>query len=636
MLLPSTSTSNVSLLGKKSRVSRGGSGGSRKSQGSRRGLNADNKPSTQEDTSDEADVCIICANKVGYSAIGPCNHPVCHRCGFRQRALYEKDACLVCRSDIDRLIITEQIGKNYNDFPASSIHAHDPKYNIDFTAGYAKADTLGLLDIKCKICNNKEIFGSFKLLSEHVKNEHHKYFCLICANNKKSFIPELKLYNFKQLQKHQGEGDEPGFFGHPECKHCRGRRFYSEDELNIHIRDNHERCHICDQNNPKTADYYKNYDSLFQHFRKDHYVCNFPICLEKKFVVFREDLDLTAHMLKEHGGLASGSKVVIGATGRQYQSQLSTFSGLGQSSLSVNNNHNDEEIDTFDTKKKRLDERAKHYLHSDASKIRDFQKLNAQFRSKNITARELLKNYQELFTDKSPEDINLLVYEMSELFPENSQERKALANISEELVVSSSRERFPMLNGASGSSTASIHSWGMRKLQLLLPSELFPALIKPPKQKTNQLASTKQPIRYTKVLKKSGGSSSPVVSTSQAPINYKPTYLNSRNSSPTIDSLPMLGNSSSSSLSSSSSSSSSPKVIIQPKPTPSSSSSLLNSKFPTLEKKLAKKPIPRVNPVVVPTSWGPGTNGSSSKQNSSNDLDFGVPLVIKKKKNGRL
>ena len=623
---------------RRSRVSRGGNGEgntSKKSQGSRRkNTTNSNTPEVVTDESlDDSEVCIICANKLIYAALLPCIHTVCHVCVFRQRALYEKKACLVCRTECDRMIITEQIDKTFNDFSdSSSFESHDPKYNIDFTSSYAYKDTLGLLDYNCKMCN--ETFPLFKTLSEHVKNEHHKYFCLICSNNRKAFVSELKLYNFKQLQKHQGEGDEQGFFGHPECKHCRGKRFYSEDELNIHIRDHHERCHICDQNNPKTADYYKNYDSLFQHFRVDHYVCNFPICLEKKFVVFREELDLTAHMLKEHGGIASGSKVIIGATGRQYQSQLSTFSGIGETSLSANRSNNSkgfDDADSFDTKKKRLEERAKHYLNYNNTSIKAFQKLNANFRSKNISAKELLKNYEELFTKQTPEEINLLIYEMAELFPEHSQERKSLSSISEELVVNNSKERFPMLNGSGLSSTASIHSWTGNGIRKLLPNnnELFPALAKP--KKTLVSPSLNQPIRYSKVVRKIGLPSPSSSSSNSTPANYKPTYLN-KNPPPLIDTLPVLGGGS---RGNSSTSLNNDNGIVQPKPTSSTSSSsiLSNSKFPSLEKKLNKKPIPRVNPVVTPTSWGPSSNTIRDLK-PAEELDFGIQIIAKKKKNG--
>ncbi|CAH2350412.1 E3 ubiquitin-protein ligase Hel2p [[Candida] railenensis] len=622
---------------RRSRVSRGGNGEgntSKKTQGPRRKnpTNSNTSELVTDESLDDSEVCIICANKLIYAALSPCIHTVCHVCAFRQRALYEKKACLVCRTECDRMIITEQIDKTFNDFSdASSFECHDPKYNIDFTSSYAYKDTLGLLDFSCKVCN--ETFPSFKTLSEHVKNEHHKYFCLICSHNRKAFVSELKLYNFKQLQKHQGEGDEQGFFGHPECKHCRGKRFYSEDELNIHIRDHHERCHICDQNNPKTADYYKNYDSLFQHFRVDHYVCNFPICLEKKFVVFREELDLTAHMLKEHGGIASGSKVIIGATGRQYQSQLSTFSGIGETSLSANRSNNSkgfDDADSFDTKKKRLEERAKHYLNYNNTSIKAFQKLNANFRSKNISAKELLKNYEELFTKQTPEEINLLIYEMAELFPEHSQERKSLSSISEELVVNNSKERFPMLNGSGSSSTASIHSWTGNGIRKSSPNnnELFPALAKP--KKASGSPSLNQPIRYSKVVRKIG-SPSPSSSSSSTPVNFKPTYLN-KNTSPSVDSLPVLGGGS---KGNSSTSLSNDNGILQPKPTTSSSSStiLSNSKFPSLEKKSNKKPIPRVNPVITPTSWGPSSN-TIRESKPAKELDFGIQIIAKKKKNG--
>ena len=43
-------------------------------------------------------------------------------------------------------------------------------------------------------------------------------------------------------------------------------------------------------------------------------------------MVFRDDLDLTAHMLKEHGGITgSNNRVIIGSNSHHHFSQLSTF-----------------------------------------------------------------------------------------------------------------------------------------------------------------------------------------------------------------------------------------------------------------------------------------------------------------------
>jgi hypothetical protein len=57
-------------------------------------------PDTSEDAlndSPEGDICFICASKIEYTSIAPCNHQTCHICSLRLRALYKNRACAHCR-----------------------------------------------------------------------------------------------------------------------------------------------------------------------------------------------------------------------------------------------------------------------------------------------------------------------------------------------------------------------------------------------------------------------------------------------------------------------------------------------------------------------------------------------------------
>lgn len=553
---------------------------------------------------DETEVCLICANKIQYASILPCNHTVCHMCSFRQRALYDRKACLVCRTENDRLVYSEDIDKQYLDFSRKDYVRSSEKYQIDFTADYVFSDTLALLENTCSVCSNT--FPSFNALVNHTNEEHNKHYCLICLKNKKAFVSEFTTYTQKQLQRHQSEGDGIGFKGHPECKHCRGKRFYLDDELNVHIRDKHERCHICDRDFPKTADYYRNYDALYVHFRHDHYVCLVPECVEKRFVVFKEDLDLTAHMLKDHGGLTgSTGKVVLGATGRQFQLQLLTFLA-GSSRNKARDPAPD--TDSYDTKKMRMEERAKHYLNYNTSKISAFQQLNASYRSKKIEASALLSAYKDLFSSNTDEEISILLGEFTELFSLASEQYKALSTVSDDFRASVDKKvLFPAL-GRGTSKPINVHSWGGALSRS--PLENFPALAKPTKKAP--VAPTQPAIRYTTIIKKQP---KPQTSMQQASLDYRPNYLNKTSSA---SSLPALGLATYANGSSSNSRLNSPCSL---------SVNLL--RFPALEKKPAKKVFPRVNPIPSgPGQWGAARNDSSSNEGQSENEPM---LVIKKK-----
>lgn len=131
--------------------------------------------------------------------------------------------------------------------------------------------------------------------------------CDLCTRNKKVFTHEHELFTVAQLRNHEKYGDDnpgavdqSGFKGHPECGFCR-ERFYGDDELYTHCRDNHEKCHMCDRrNNSSQQQYYEDYNSLELHFRHEHFLCSDQECLDKKFVVFESEMDLKAHQLEVH------------------------------------------------------------------------------------------------------------------------------------------------------------------------------------------------------------------------------------------------------------------------------------------------------------------------------------------------
>lgn len=591
---------------KTSRVGRGNgrnNNGSQTTHMSKKGYKSSNETA---EVDDDSHLCVICAEQIIYASFTPCNHKTCHKCSLRQRVLYEKDLCLICRTPNESLIISDDVDKEFNDFSSSELKVFNEKYKIYYTSQLISDKCMELMQYKCSVKGCQEIFDTFKELQEHTKQAHNKYFCLICFNNKKAFISELALYHYKSLQTHQTVGDKDGFLGHPACKHCIKKRFYSEDELNIHIRDNHERCHICDQDHPATADYYKNYDELYNHFKYDHYVCTVQSCLDKKFVVFREDLDLTAHMLKEHGSLTGGNKIVIGSgNGRSFQSQLSTY----QSNTRRNNRAGTtEEADSFDLKKKRLEERAKHYLHNDNNKMKQFLDINNSFKSNKISGEEVANSYKKLFTDQNSEDIVILLTEFSELFPESTSKQKALNDSISFISKTAKDTDFPILGGRAQSPTLNLHGWGSGGSSTKGQSaDKFPVLGKPsnnvPKVPTNQK------IRYTTVVKQQP-KVKPVV-TQQANINYRPNYLEPKTQS-------------ASTLASSGSSSTSLSSM-------NSKSGAADSKFPPLEKKTIKKAFPRVNPVAASSSlkWGASTVLAPPKKDED---DWGNILVKDKRK----
>ncbi|KAK9468168.1 hypothetical protein V1512DRAFT_221224 [Lipomyces arxii] len=248
-----------------------------------------------------AEVCFICAEPIKYSAVSPCNHRSCHVCALRMRALYKTNACVHCRTIQAKIIFTIDNAKRYEDYSKKDIVGSDTKLGIDFDQKEIMEDTKKLQQFNCPDKKCTVVCSGWGDLRRHVTEVHKKYLCQLCTHNKKVFTHEHKLYTQKGLLKHERVGDDEGFTGHPDCQFCK-TRFYSIDELRVHYRERHERCHICDQHVTGNSEpqYFLNYDTLEQHFRDRHYLCLAASCLEKKFVVFENELDLKAHQVSEH------------------------------------------------------------------------------------------------------------------------------------------------------------------------------------------------------------------------------------------------------------------------------------------------------------------------------------------------
>ncbi|KAL8939702.1 MAG: hypothetical protein Q9216_003216 [Gyalolechia sp. 2 TL-2023] len=270
-----------------------------------------------DEAAEDADICFICASPVVHTAVAPCNHRTCHICALRLRALYKTRACAHCRAEAQHVIFTDNPTKRYDEFVDSDFQETDDILGIRYEQREIHDDTILLLRYNCPDPSCDIACYGWPDLHRHVKGAHHKVMCDLCSRNKKVFTHEHELFTIPELRKHEkfgddnpGAVDQSGFKGHPECGFCR-QRFYGDDELYTHCRDKHERCHLCDRRDGgrQQQQYYVDYNSLEQHFRKDHFLCADQECLDKKFVVFDSELDLKAHQLQTHpNGLSKDAR----------------------------------------------------------------------------------------------------------------------------------------------------------------------------------------------------------------------------------------------------------------------------------------------------------------------------------------
>ncbi|RKP14110.1 hypothetical protein BJ684DRAFT_5550, partial [Piptocephalis cylindrospora] len=250
----------------------------------------------------EEEMCLICTETIEIYAIGPCNHAVCHKCSLRLRELYQQRSCYLCKMDQPLVIFTYNGSRTFQSFGEREWAKRDESMGIAFEYPEMYQDAKALLRFNCPDLGCDAIANSWGALAKHTRSVHQLLLCEICTKNKKVFPHEHTLFTRKALASHYAGSDgqevaRSGFRGHPLCAFC-GQRFYEDEALYVHCRDRHEQCHLCVREvGANKAPWYESYSTLSQHFERDHYVCRDPGCLERKFVVFSSDIDLTAHQV---------------------------------------------------------------------------------------------------------------------------------------------------------------------------------------------------------------------------------------------------------------------------------------------------------------------------------------------------
>ncbi|CAG8556007.1 52_t:CDS:10, partial [Ambispora gerdemannii] len=200
--------------------------------------------------------------------------------------------------------------KPYQDYNTEDIPFTDKQLNISCETEQMLDDSIFLLKFNCPDRNCViTCEGGWPVLKRHCKQVHNKHLCHLCTQFKKVFAHEQSLFTKNQLDRHYRQGDQygqSGFKGHPQCEFCQ-ISFYGDDELYDHCRDRHQQCEICKKRGIR-HEYYVDYDSLAEHFREQHYLCNDPDCLAQKVIVFETDIDLKAHEVEVHGSSFAGQR----------------------------------------------------------------------------------------------------------------------------------------------------------------------------------------------------------------------------------------------------------------------------------------------------------------------------------------
>ncbi|EOX95399.1 RING/U-box superfamily protein, putative isoform 1 [Theobroma cacao] len=283
------------------------------------------------------DSCAVCADNLEWVAYGACGHrEVCSTCVARLRFICNDGRCCICKTESNVIFVTKALGdytRMISDFSVLPSEVREGRvgsfwYHEDTQAFFDDVDHYRMIKamcrLSCSVCDKMEEqsnegakrrakFRNIEQLKGHLFHRHKLVMCSLCLEGRKVFICEQKLYTRAQLNQHINTGDSEvdgtesergGFMGHPMCEFCK-TPFYGDNELYSHMSTEHYTCHICQRQHPGQYEYYKNYDDLEIHFRRDHYLCEDEACLAKKFIVFQSEAELKRHNTMEHGGRMS-------------------------------------------------------------------------------------------------------------------------------------------------------------------------------------------------------------------------------------------------------------------------------------------------------------------------------------------
>jgi len=301
--------------------------------------------------------CLVCYSDLHHTGILPCNHnEICGVCHLRLRHLHGNKKCPICKEEHEK-IISDVPGKKFDEYPMwgedlGSNYIFKKKVGMFFPTDYYASVVEPLFGYPCrqpgcdydgkvpdvniyeqmqqetegddnentnnntnnnnqKKNKSKKPPTQLRALQDHLRIKHRLTCCQLCIDHKRDFVALLPRLAPHQLKKHLTKGDGPGsgFEGHPVCEFCRPKRFYDLTHLHIHLQKEHYKCHVCEKRGLQNQ-FFRNYQSLEKHFDRSHFLCHDVQCLQARFVVFDNEIDLQAHERQVHGGTTAGSSKI--------------------------------------------------------------------------------------------------------------------------------------------------------------------------------------------------------------------------------------------------------------------------------------------------------------------------------------
>lgn len=306
-------------------------------------------------TSSELTICNICAQNVPgperekIFAFSKCDHFVCYVCSVRLRVICDQKECPICRKKLEDVVFKKDKNTTFEKCNLTS-YIYDDKHKIYFEDESVKRAFENLLVFRCLECLRKAVvdneehdgqvrstsskddanysghsvsgqhrsgrkhfsgnsaeFDDVLGLKHHLERVHRLKLCELCLTHNKLFSFEYSYYTGSSLRDHMKFGEpKTSHKGHPSCSLCHDT-FFNLDELLQHMSREHYHCHLCGRHDSNMRIYFLDYESLRQHFKTRHYLCERGNCRHEQFTsAFESQIDYHVHLVQVHGGSAAG------------------------------------------------------------------------------------------------------------------------------------------------------------------------------------------------------------------------------------------------------------------------------------------------------------------------------------------
>ena len=258
------------------------------------------------------EMCLICCDPLVYVALAPCNHAlVCSTCVIRQAPFFTKTELFsLCKATTDRIIVTSDrtrmTWESWSDFIfgdqcGGRLVAYDQcDAFYDSHDGEHLSAIKHLLGFSCGLCSSEA--GNCRSLVQlrgHLMGKHKRMLCSVCVEAGRKFISEMPRFSKSQLERHNSRGDPAEDYVGIHCATFVAQSAFLTmrpippwwiSTINA----------MCARRWVMAIVFSKDYAMLDRHFGRKHFKCEQPECLEKRFVVFRSEIDLQGHMASHH------------------------------------------------------------------------------------------------------------------------------------------------------------------------------------------------------------------------------------------------------------------------------------------------------------------------------------------------